>query len=105
MSADQIVARNLTEHLQAIELVVGKLSTTIAAIGRRLVGILEDGGTVYWCGNGGSASDSQHLAAELVARYRKNRQALRSVALNTDTSVLTCVGNDFGFEVRVDNPV
>ena len=70
----------------------------VAAVGLRLAGVLEDGGTVYWCGNGGSASDSQHLAAELVGRFRNDRKALRSVALSTDTSVLTCVGNDFGFD-------
>ena len=98
MAADQIVAHNLTEHLEAVELVAGKLSAAIAVVGRRLAGILDRGGTVYWCGNGGSASDSQHLAAELVGRYRNNRQALRSIALNTDTSILTCVGNDYGFD-------
>ena len=98
MAADQIVAHNLTEHLEAVELVAGKLSAAIAVVGRSLASILERGGTVYWCGNGGSASDSQHLAAELVGRYRNNRQALRSVALNTDTSILTCVGNDYGFD-------
>jgi len=98
MTADKIVAHNLTEHIQAIELVAGELSVAIAVIGLRLAGVLECGGTVYWCGNGGSASDCQHLAAELVGRYRNDRQALRSVALNTDTSILTCVGNDFGFD-------
>jgi len=74
------------------------LSAAIAVVGLRLAGVLKQGGTVFWCGNGGSASDSQHLAAELVGRYRNDRQALRSVALNTDTSILTCVGNDFGFD-------
>jgi D-sedoheptulose 7-phosphate isomerase len=67
-------------------------------VGLCLAGVLKSGGTVYWCGNGGSASDSQHLAAELVGQYKKDRQALRSVALNTDTSILTCVGNDLGFD-------
>lgn len=51
-----------------------------------------------WCGNGGSAADSQHLAAELVGRYKLNRKAIASLALTTDTSVLTALGNDFGFE-------
>jgi D-sedoheptulose 7-phosphate isomerase len=59
---------------------------------------LASGGSVYWCGNGGSAADSQHLAAELVGRFNKDRRPLRSVALTTDTSVLTCVANDFSYD-------
>jgi D-sedoheptulose 7-phosphate isomerase len=59
---------------------------------------LESGGKVIWCGNGGSASDSQHLAAELVGRFAKNRRALASISLTTDTSILTSLSNDFGFE-------
>jgi len=98
VSADKIVAHNLTEHFLMVKSVVEELSMAVATVGLCLAGVLKSGGTVYWCGNGGSASDSQHLAAELVGRYKKDRQALRSVALNTDTSVLTCVGNDLGFD-------
>lgn len=56
------------------------------------------GGTVYFAGNGGSASDAQHLAAELMGKFALDRAPLRSVCLNTDTSVLTAVANDFGYE-------
>ncbi|HPD48532.1 MAG TPA: SIS domain-containing protein [Anaerohalosphaeraceae bacterium] len=56
------------------------------------------GGCVYLCGNGGSAADCQHLAGEFVGRFRRNRAPLPAVALTTDTSVLTCIGNDFSFE-------
>ena len=59
---------------------------------------LRRGGTIYWCGNGGSASDAQHLAAELVGRFSKSRIPLKSIALNTDTSVLTCIANDFSYD-------
>lgn len=55
------------------------------------------GGKVLFCGNGGSAADSQHLAAEFVCRFRMDRPALPAIALTTDTSVLTAAGNDFGF--------
>jgi len=55
-------------------------------------------GTVLWCGNGGSAADCQHLAAELVGRFQKDRKALRSIALTTDTSVMTCIANDYKYE-------
>lgn len=56
------------------------------------------GSTLFACGNGGSATDAQHLVEELVARYRSNRRALPAVALTADSAVLTCIGNDFGFE-------
>jgi D-sedoheptulose 7-phosphate isomerase len=56
------------------------------------------GGTLFFCGNGGSAADAQHLAAEYVVRYAKNRRAYPAVALTTDTSLLTAAGNDLGFE-------
>ena len=56
------------------------------------------GGTLYFCGNGGSAADAQHLATEYVVRYMRNRRAYPAVALTTDTSLLTAAGNDLGFE-------
>jgi D-sedoheptulose 7-phosphate isomerase len=56
------------------------------------------GNKVLWCGNGGSAADSQHLAAELVGRFRYDRPALPSIALTADSSVLTAIGNDFGYD-------
>jgi D-sedoheptulose 7-phosphate isomerase len=52
----------------------------------------------FWCGNGGSAADSQHLAAELVGRFKKDREPLSSIALTTDTSVITCVSNDYSYD-------
>lgn len=59
---------------------------------------LTGGGTLFFCGNGGSAADAQHLAAEYVVRYTRHRRALAAVALTTDTSILTAAGNDFGFD-------
>ncbi|MCB1555982.1 MAG: D-sedoheptulose 7-phosphate isomerase [Alphaproteobacteria bacterium] len=59
---------------------------------------LQDGGKLLLFGNGGSAGDSQHLATELTARYSKNRPAIAAIALTTDSSALTAIGNDFGFE-------
>ena len=66
--------------------------------GTQIATSIKNGGTLFWCGNGGSAADSKHLAAELVGRFKKDRQALRSIALTTDTSVLTCVADDYTFE-------
>jgi D-sedoheptulose 7-phosphate isomerase len=56
------------------------------------------GGTLFFCGNGGSAADAQHMATEYVVRYRRNRGAYPAIALTTDTSLLTAAGNDFGFD-------
>jgi D-sedoheptulose 7-phosphate isomerase len=56
------------------------------------------GGTLFFCGNGGSAADAQHLATEYVVRYTRNRRAYPAIALTTDTSLITAAGNDFGFD-------
>ncbi len=63
-----------------------------------IVKSLRAGGTIYLCGNGGSAADAQHIAGEFVGRFRAERRALPAVALSTDTSILTCIGNDYSFE-------
>ncbi|MGB3562222.1 MAG: SIS domain-containing protein [Thermoanaerobaculia bacterium] len=84
-------ARVLTasaEHLP------GRLQETVELF----LGCLDAGGTILVCGNGGSAADAQHLAAELVCRVRRDRRAIPSLALTTDTSTLTAISNDYGFE-------
>jgi D-sedoheptulose 7-phosphate isomerase len=58
---------------------------------------LRQGDTIFWCGNGGSASESSHLATELIGRFKNNRNPLPSISLNSDTSVITCIANDFGY--------
>ena len=63
-----------------------------------VAGCLRSGGKILFCGNGGSAADAQHLAAEFVGRFILDRQALPAIALTTDSSILTAVGNDYGFE-------
>jgi D-sedoheptulose 7-phosphate isomerase len=70
---------------------------TIVAIAETIVRSLRAGGTLYLCGNGGSAADAQHIAGEFVGRFRAERRALPAVALSTDTSILTCIGNDYDF--------
>ncbi len=67
-------------------------------IARVMSASLQAGGKILWCGNGGSAADSQHLAAELVGRFRRERRGLPSIALSTNTSILTAIGNDYGYE-------
>lgn len=70
----------------------------LPAMVKLLIDCLEKRGCVYLCGNGGSAADCQHIAAELVGRFRRNRKGLPAVAMTTDTSALTSIGNDYGFE-------
>jgi D-sedoheptulose 7-phosphate isomerase len=70
----------------------------IAAIAEAIVETLEQNGTVYICGNGGSAADAQHIAGELVGRFCRERKALAAVALSTDTSILTSIANDYAYE-------
>lgn len=74
------------------------LDDTIAAAGRSLAALLAGGGKLMFCGNGGSAADSQHLAAELTGRFINDRRPLAGLALNTDSSALTCIGNDYSFD-------
>jgi D-sedoheptulose 7-phosphate isomerase len=84
--------------LAAAVLTAKSLSGQVAAVASRYTQVLRSGGTLYFCGNGGSAADAQHLAAEYVVRYVSGRPALAAVALSTDTSLLTAAGNDLGFD-------
>jgi D-sedoheptulose 7-phosphate isomerase len=59
---------------------------------------LKQGNSIFWCGNGGSASESSHLAVELIGRFKNNRRPLPSISLNSDTSAITCIANDFGYD-------
>jgi len=70
----------------------------VVAMAETIVQSIRDNGTLYLCGNGGSAADAQHIAGEFVGRFRIERRALPAVALSTDTSVLTCIGNDYDYE-------
>src|SRR3712207_4500287 len=60
---------------------------------------IASGGTIFFCGNGGSAADAQHMATEYVVRYKRNRRPLAAIAITTDTSLITATGNDFDFEL------
>jgi len=87
----------IAEHLEVVRQLEAQL-TVLHAIALAMTATLRAGGKILWCGNGGSAGDSQHLASEIVGRFRRERRGLASVALTTDTSLLTSVANDYGFE-------
>ena len=71
---------------------------TLAAAAEAITKAIKQNGTVYICGNGGSAADAQHIAAEFVGRFERERKPLPAVALTTNTSVITAIANDYGFE-------
>ena len=96
-TAEHCIQQSIAEHLAIAQSVARDHAGTIAAIAAALIECMNKGGAIYWCGNGGSAADSQHLAAELIGRFKRERRAIRSAALTTDTSVLTALGNDYGF--------
>lgn len=84
-------------HKQMVAHFEGTGVETVVEIVETIVEALSDGGTLYLCGNGGSAADAQHIAGEFVGRFRVDRRALPAVALSTDTSVMTCIGNDYDY--------
>jgi len=88
----------LSEHLKVFERLLGSHLSAIDTCARILADTFESGNKVLICGNGGSAADAQHIAAEFVGRYERERKALPAIALTTDTSALTALANDFGFE-------
>lgn len=89
--------QNLAEQIQLLGQ-LGGLSADVGRAGALASEALAAGGKLMFCGNGGSAADSQHLAAELTGRFIKDRRPLAAVALSTDTSALTCIGNDYSFD-------
>jgi D-sedoheptulose 7-phosphate isomerase len=88
----------LADSGRTVSRLAAHAARAVAAAAESAVACLEAGGTLYFCGNGGSAADAQHLACELAGRYLLDRPALPAVALSTNTSSLTAIGNDFGYE-------
>ncbi|WP_370584008.1 SIS domain-containing protein [Motiliproteus sp. SC1-56] len=87
----------LKRHQEVFEAVRG-LAPQAEAFARRVIDCIEGGGKVLWMGNGGSAADCQHLAAEFMVRYKDDRRPLASIALTTDSSILTAHTNDYSFD-------
>jgi D-sedoheptulose 7-phosphate isomerase len=95
-TAISVFARNLYEHRRLFDLMEG-LRPSIESSARILSDCLRQGGKIMLCGNGGSAADCQHIAAELTGRFMRDRMPLAALALSTDTSALTCIANDYSF--------
>lgn len=103
----EVVKSVLAEGIRARQEVLDKHVATLVEIGKICGGAIESGNKILLCGNGGSAADAQHLAAELLIRLRPDvtRQTLPAIALAMDTSTLTACGNDLGFEVIFERMV
>lgn len=97
MNPTETILQGIREH-QSVIADLHTLMPQIEQFAGRMQLCLAQGGKILWMGNGGSAADSQHLAAEIVVRYQTERRGLPSIALTTDTSILTATGNDFGFD-------
>jgi D-sedoheptulose 7-phosphate isomerase len=91
-------AEALRELAATAERVASELGPTMDRALEMVQSTVTKGGTLFFCGNGGSAADAQHMATEYVVRYMRNRRAYPAIALTTDTSLLTAAGNDIGFE-------
>ena len=95
---EDVIRAELAEAARVQQAVAAELTGDIARAATMWLDTLRGGGLIAFCGNGGSAAQCQHLAAELVSRFRRDRAAFRALALTTDTSILSAIGNDFGFE-------
>ena len=87
----------LNEHIEVAQK-IKELLSLVEEAAKICIESLKNGGKVILCGNGGSAADAQHIAAELSGRFKKERRALAGIAITTDTSALTAIGNDYGYE-------
>lgn len=93
----QLIESEFQAHLQSANKIFS-LTKEVEKVAKILTKAIESGNKILICGNGGSAADAQHFAAELTGRYKKERKGLAAIALSVDTSALTAIGNDYGFE-------
>jgi D-sedoheptulose 7-phosphate isomerase len=94
----QFITRQLQEHQQLFHILETELTLPITRLAERLIETFRIGNKLLIMGNGGSAADAQHFAGEIVSRFRMERPGLPAIALSTDTSIITAIGNDYGFE-------
>ncbi|MGD8787755.1 MAG: SIS domain-containing protein [Phycisphaerales bacterium] len=99
---DEDIRKNIIEAIETHKKMTAEFEESsieiIVAIAEAITKTLKQDGTVYLCGNGGSAADAQHIAGEFVGRFRRERTALAAVALSTDTSIITSIANDYSYE-------
>jgi D-sedoheptulose 7-phosphate isomerase len=96
-NSSRVFEQSIADHLAVIQ-ALPPLQPALEQIAAEMVRAARAGRKILWCGNGGSAADAQHLAAEFVVRFHHDRRGIPSIALTTDTSVLTAASNDYGYE-------
>jgi D-sedoheptulose 7-phosphate isomerase len=105
INMQSIIKNEFNAHLNSSQKTLENIGLNIEIAAKICVDCLKKGNKILIFGNGGSAADAQHIAAEIVGRYKVERKGLPAIALTTDTSVLTSIGNDFGFEHLFDRQV
>ena len=98
MNAAQLLTKKLLTLKEIIETFREQDIQEFVKMSDHFSTALSKGGTIFWCGNGGSAAESTHLAVELIGRFKNNRVSLPSISLTSDSVAITCISNDFGFE-------
>lgn len=104
-NVSDVITKEFEAHLETIHAVMGTMEESLEEAALLLVQTLKSGNKVLLCGNGGSAADAQHIAAELTGRYKTERRGLPAIALTTDTSALTAISNDYGYAKVFDRQV
>ena len=100
-----IIKQELNEHSTTLEATMKSIGSALEVAANICIDSLKQGGKILIFGNGGSAADAQHIAAELVGRYKLERKGLSAIALSTDTSSLTAIANDYGYEHVFDRQI
>jgi D-sedoheptulose 7-phosphate isomerase len=101
----QTIQNEFNSHLETIKIVIESMQEDLVKASQLAINTLKAGNKVILFGNGGSAADAQHIAAELTGRYKTERRGLPGLALTTDTSALTAIGNDYGYDRVFDRQV
>ncbi len=100
-----MIEQELQAHKETIEKTIEVMIPQLEEASNIVIETLKNGNKILLCGNGGSAADAQHIAAELVGRYKTERRGLPAIAITTDTSALTAIGNDYGYDRIFDRQV
>jgi len=101
----KMIKEELNAHRETIDRTINEMIPQIEIASKMMIETLKNGNKVLFCGNGGSAADAQHIAAELTGRYKTERRGLAGIALTTDTSALTAIANDYGYNRVFDRQV
>lgn len=104
-SVNETITKEFEDHLHTIQAVMGSMEASLEQASTLMLETLKRGNKILLCGNGGSAADAQHIAAELTGRYKSERRGLPAISLATDTSALTAISNDYGYAKVFDRQV